>query len=795
MTASYYPGNAALPAEVRQRVLSTFQQVVQTYLRGNLQEASVGCEFVLRIDPEFAPARQLAGKIRNPETPLDVDAMLASLGSPATQEEVSPLEAAQAALETRDFSRAADLANRVLQEDLTNIEAQRIANEAQEKIEADPFIAQFLQGARQKFAGGNRSGARTELEKARQLDPRHPSVLDFERMMASAPQAEQPAQSFAPGSSLDFGFDSTPGLGRPTSDAFVPPAEPEPAPQGGFDFSGAFGSTQTPDAEPPSDFSFGFSAEPPPPEEPEAPPPPEAPADEGGFSFGFDAPAEPASAEMPSFASFDSTPEPAAPPSAPAEGFGGFGDPAAPDTSDFMAPGESTETAPSEFGFTFEDDQKPPDSFTGGFQQPAVGEAQTFDFSTAAVETTDEDRAKIGQILIDGDSAYDRGEYQEAIDIWSRIFLIDVTNEAATERIEKARRIKQEAERGIEGLMIEASTAAERGDHVTARAKYDEVLRIDPSHMAARDGIDRLDAEGAPPIPPSPRGDVWAEEGETAAGFEPIAPPDAPPAAPTTAPAARPKKRGLSGAAMAVAAVLLLAVVGGGAWWFLRSGSEASTIDSAAAIERGERLAAAGDYDGAIAALLTVPAEDSNYSRAVQLLDEYRKRRAEGAAATRGGATDFNQELQRGRTAFAAGDFVTAQQALTAASSAQPLPPDAAQMLAQAQEKVNQLAPVRAMFAAERWPDAVAALRPMREQDPANANVRDMLAAAHFNQGVAALRESDTAEAVQAFDAALAVNPEDRMAARSRELAAKYDREEKDLLYQIYVKYLPLRTF
>lgn len=803
MTASHYPGNAALPAEVRQRVLSTFQQVAQTYMRGNTQEAAVGCEFVLRIDPEFAPARQLAAKIRNPETQLDIAGMLASLGSSGTQEEISPLEAAQAALEAREFAKAAELASRSLADDITNVEAQRIANEAQEKIEAEPFINQFLGSARQKLANGNRSGARADFDKARQLDPRHPSVLDFDRIFSSS---EPPAEPAPADGGFGFGFDSTPGLGAPASDAFVPPPEGA-APAGGFDFTGAFGGSEP--AQPGTDYSFGFSAEPPPPEsEPESEPTPAPPApatDDAGFSFGFDAePSAAASPEIPSFASFETpSPEAASEPQQPEapSAFGGFGEPAENDTSSFVAPGEQATTGPAEFGFTFEDDQKPPaDSFAGGFGSATPGEAQTFDFSTASVETTEEDRSRIAQILADGDAANDRGEFQEAIDIWSRIFLIDVTNESATERIEKARRVKQEAERGIESLMTDAAFAAEGGDLAGARAKYEEVLRIDPSHMPARDALDRLDSGAGPIIPPPPPDAAWDDE-ETAAtpGFEPIAPPSAPPARTSAASAsaapARSKKR-ISGVALAIAAVLLIGVVAAGAWWFMRPDPGATQVDSAAAIERGERLAAAGDYEGAIAALLTVPPEDANYSRAVQLLDEYRKKRAEETAAASQTTTDsFAQLLQRGRAAFAAGDYIAAETALTSASSVQPLPADATQMLNEAKARVQQLAPVRELFAAERWSQAAAALEPMREQDPANANVRNMLAAAHFNQGVAALREGETAAAVQAFDDALSVNPEDEMAVRSRELAAKYDRRDKDLLYQIYVKYLPLRTF
>ena len=51
-----------------------------------------------------------------------------------------------------------------------------------------------------------------------------------------------------------------------------------------------------------------------------------------------------------------------------------------------------------------------------------------------AVETSAEDRAKIDKYLEEGDRLYASGDYQQAIDTWSRVFLIDVTNDDASER-------------------------------------------------------------------------------------------------------------------------------------------------------------------------------------------------------------------------------------------------------------------------------------------------------------------------------------------------------------------------
>ncbi|MND07968.1 hypothetical protein D3C83_302920 [compost metagenome] len=48
-------------------------------------------------------------------------------------------------------------------------------------------------------------------------------------------------------------------------------------------------------------------------------------------------------------------------------------------------------------------------------------------------------------------------------------------------------------------------------------------------------------------------------------------------------------------------------------------------------------------------------------------------------------------------------------------------------------------------------------------------------------------------DAIKSFDEVLKEDPNDDLARRSRELAERYRDQPRDLLYRIYVKYLPLR--
>ena len=54
-----YPGDPALASDVKQRILTTFQQTLELATKGSRQEALLGCDFILRLDPHFGPARTL----------------------------------------------------------------------------------------------------------------------------------------------------------------------------------------------------------------------------------------------------------------------------------------------------------------------------------------------------------------------------------------------------------------------------------------------------------------------------------------------------------------------------------------------------------------------------------------------------------------------------------------------------------------------------------------------------------------------------------------------------------------
>lgn len=720
-----YPGNPSLAGPVKDRVVSTFRQTLALYHQGRADEVVAGCNLLLQMDPAFDPARKLLEKTRNPGAAIDVDALLpADTSAGITQ--------ARKAMAERDYERVIHLTTEILTNDLMNDEARVLGDEAREKLEAAPFVDQFVRKCDSYLAAGNLAAARADIEKARALDATHPEVIRISKAIAQQEGAPRP-----PASTPSFVVDDR-------------------AQQ-------ATGRT----AAPASDFGFTF-------EEAKQ----EKPPADSFSNFSFDAPAQPVS-DSP-FANFSFDGAAAAPPAASAA-------PAAPAG-----------------GFSFDTPAAPP------------GE---FDFATASVTTTPDDQKKIEQYLADGDRAYDAADYQQAIDLWSRIFLIDVTNDQASERIERAKAKRREIEAKVETLLGSAVTAFDRRDTNRARTELAEVLRIDPGNTTAQEYMDRLNegVEGGAaatvndfvPPPMEDKLDLDFFDEPLPEGVEaPLMPPDpgtaAAPAAAGKKAAAAPSKAKAPAAGRklpmgAIIAVLAVLVLGAGGYfvWSRFMGKPASDPAATQSIfARASSLAAKGKYDQAIAALQDIKPDDPQHDKALEMIADLQQKKAKSGETIDGMAPAqyFDTKLAAAQAAFTNHDYLGAKAAFEDAMKVKPLTPEDKALYDQASGQVAKLDSAKALFAERKYADALASLQSLAEQDPQNQNIRRMINDAHFNIGVTSLQAENTSDAVREFDEVLKVDPNDELAKRSRELALRYDGQNKDLLYRIYVKYLPMRT-
>ena len=244
-----YPGNTSLSQDIQERIQSTYRQTLELAGQGNRQEASLGCDFILRLDADFEPAQRLLARLEAAgDGPVEVDDLRpgapgydgAARAADAPETPAAPAAASGAGGDELSaeldelfrehryaelLERAAGERERVM---ATPELAQRVQT-AQERLEAEPYVKSFLDQARQALRQGDSEQAGRLLDSARQLDPDHPDLVDLQALIATrsgAVAAPPAAATPAPPAEDDLpSFDELPdlSLAEPT------PAEPPPA--------------------------------------------------------------------------------------------------------------------------------------------------------------------------------------------------------------------------------------------------------------------------------------------------------------------------------------------------------------------------------------------------------------------------------------------------------------------------------------------------------------------------------------------------------------------------------------
>jgi tetratricopeptide (TPR) repeat protein len=392
---------------------------------------------------------------------------------------------------------------------------------------------------------------------------------------------------------------------------------------------------------------------------------------------------------------------------------------------------------------------------------------------------------KIRALLAEGDRAMFQNEYQEAIDIWSRIFLIDIHSDEASSKIEEAKRLLAEQDRKIEELFNLAVGLYNQGKKEEARAKFEEVLAMEPHHLAARNYMRQLDEEDGKTKP--------------AQAMPEAAPPDLEevlPSVPQVAvvPDEEKPKRKLWVPIAAVLGVLVLLAAG---WFFLGGGAGMGKppVNAAAAIAQAETLYGQGRVAEALAELTKVPQEDPLYGKALQLISTYQSGARKKPVDTIDGrpadqvAAEWRDQAYR---AYQAKDYQRAKEYYGKVAGVRPLSLEDKAFLDDVNVTLEAINTGRSAFDTGNFDQAIATLQPIYDKDRV-IQARDILVKAHYNRGVAALREENIGQAEPDFQAILRLDETDEMAKKNLRLIQRYKDANKDLLFRTYVKYLKPR--
>ncbi len=679
-----YPGNPALGSDVQQRIVATFEQTLDLAIAGNRQEALLGCDFVLRMDSHFEPARRLQERINASSGALShealADLMPGGTGSAAEDDlgflpHLDEFEAVSGLADLVDGQgglrdeleqlfaerRYAELVARAHQESAAlakDPSLGQLAMSAQEKLESAPYVEKFLVAARAALAVGQTAEAERSLDKARSLDPDHPAIGEIVRSMQARPSG-------------------------------------------------------------------------------------------GG-----------ANANEASFFNLESAAPPVAMPSLEAK--------------------------------------------------PAAPTVQTY--------ASESDR-RIAQLLAEGDAAFERGDPQAAIDSWSRIFLIDIDHDEAARRIERARRLKAESERQVEEIFHDGLSAAEAGNLGAARKAFERVLELQPTHLAAREQLQLLDAGQAPAASPALRSGEMLEplpsgyDSPATADLkeEILVPPEGALAQPrrerkekvvaaTATPAAAPAKAKRT-FMLVGAGVLVLALVAG--WllfqnwdsWFPNSDSEGPVQSSSAdSIARAKKLQEQGNTAIAVAQLKRIPPSDPLYAKARELIKTWEAPTvpAEPAGPSPEQAAVRDQALGAAREAYTSRAYLLAAERFKQAADIAALEGTDAELFEDARRQLVPIASQLQLFRDHEWDIVLPQLWQLRKNSP-GPDADRLLVDSYYNLGIRELQRSNPVKAVEQFREAGELTHGDAELDRNLQFAQTYQARDIDLLYKIYVKYLRFR--
>ena len=706
--AGAYPGNPALSAEVREKILSTFRHTLSMYTAGKYNDCLIGCEFILKMDPRFGPARRLLEKARNPNADVDIAELeMAAEPAAATPDGTPPGEAmrllaeAVASLDGRDFETAIERAKQVIAAQPGNPEALEILEKASGRKAAQPLFDAVHRRADAALGEDHPEDARREVERMRLLDAGNPAIPLLERDIEAATTANPGSAAGPP----------------PSGDIFAAGAS-EPHTGFGHEQSGPSAmSDGAPDVLQLGALSLDAG---------EAPPP----------SFG--------------------------------------------------SPGDTGSLDPF-----------PPPLFTpAGPSEEEQGAER-----------------EIKALVKQGDEAQARGDRHQAIEIWSRVFLIDINNGEAVTRIEKARQEMAEETRRLAEYLKSGRESFEAGDRHAARQTFLQVLALDPEEPTARFYLEKIqEGESAAPASAPAAGPAAGP-----AAVKTAAPPRAAvqatpsPSAAIAVPPSRGRLSLLDPKVLGVVGAFLVMTVAG-VYFVLSSGGKAvapvSKTAAPGSIEHARELLGNARIAEARRELQRIGGDSAEYAEAQKMIADLGKGGAgEASPASSAGAPQAAQrpkvsspsESDPARLRAAAERalqerrYIEAFKNFNLAAAAFRDDPTFTQGMGVAADKVTALTPAVKLYNEGEYDTAIPILWRIYQEDHENQDARSYLFRAYFNQGVTQLQNGLYLKAAKNFQEALSLQPNDIDAARHRKFAEHYQKGDLDLMGRIYVRHLAHR--
>ena len=103
----------------------------------------------------------------------------------------------------------------------------------------------------------------------------------------------------------------------------------------------------------------------------------------------------------------------------------------------------------------------------------------------------DDEIAKVQEYVKEGQAHFDAGRYQEAIDAWTRVYIIDENNQDVQALIESAKENLTQHQAQIEHYLTDGIAAFHAADFQRCRELMQQILAVFPGHREAQHYLDR----------------------------------------------------------------------------------------------------------------------------------------------------------------------------------------------------------------------------------------------------------------------------------------------------------------
>lgn len=735
-----YPGNSSLPVEVREKILATFRHALKLFSSGNVSDCVIGCEFILKMDPRFTPAQRLREKARNRDSAVDISDLEAMAspqapGSPAAASPPAPAPAAERRPEKPD--------------------PQRLLAEAEQKCEARDFDGAVAAATRALTLAPGNKDALAMIEKAAGKRAMQP-LIEASRANAEEALAQRrlsdARREVERLRAADPKHPALPSLERrlsaPSAPAAAAPPDTGPGPQGSGEFS--LGGPQ----------SEGYGATP-------------AFGDLSAEPSGLD-PVPPPSSDLSSGAPENFAQD------AARSGLSGY-DATSPDAEALVPPSHS----PRDLFLPLEE---APGTALPSLPRPEIDEEEA-----RAAER------EIDSLIKQGDEAAKKGDREQAIEIWSRVFLIDINNSEAVTRIEKARQETADESRLVAECLKKGRESFEAGDPETARRFFLQAQSLDPGEPTAGVYLERIEKGEAEKAAPAAAGEAAAKPVPARVDDFPAA------AAPPPLPEPRPAGIAINPRILAVVGVFLALTLAGIYFVFrgTRTPAPPQKNVSSASVQRAREFLEKGQIAEARTELRRIGPADPDSEEARKLLANLdRGGPPEAGRALRPASPpDAASSASRGDTdparlravaekALEEKRYIEALKNFNLAAPAFRDDPSFTREQGIASDKVTALTPAVKFYNESEYETAIPILWRIVQEDRDNQDARSYLLRSYYNQGITQLQNGLYQKAMQAFREALALDPNDSEAARHMKFAERYQKGDLDLMGRIYVRHV-----